>query len=339
MDFKLEQRIKLLNRHRWIVWAPLAFAFLASYFHRIATGVMADSLMREFSITKASDISGLASVYFYIYAIMQAPAGILADTFGPRRTVMLALVTATLGSIVFSIAQNIPMLYIGRSLSSIGVSLIYINIVKIHAEWFRTREFSTMTGLIVVAGSSGYLLAATPLAIMVDGLGWRIAFLVIAAYSLIVAIACWFLVKDRPADLGLPTIFEVEAGEGLVKKPIKAGSNYDVIDCLKTVLGNAATWWPFLASIAIYGVYMAFMGLWGVPYFMQIYGMTRVAASNYITAMSTGMIIGGLLIGYCSDRFARRQLPNLVASVIFLALWLTLTFWNGGKPPVWALYP
>ncbi len=340
MDVIAEQQIKRLNRYRWIVWTPLAFAFLASYFHRTATGVVADSLMREFAITRAADIGGLSSVYFYIYAVMQVPAGILADTFGPRRTVLLALITATLGAAVFSMAQNIPMLYLGRILSSVGVSLIYISIVKIHAEWFRTREFTTMTGLVVVAGSAGFLLAATPLALMVEWFGWRIAFLTIAAYSIIAAIACWCLVKDRPADLGLPGISELETGEGIVKESnIVENNNYNVFDNFKTVIRNLATWWPFLASVAIYGVYMAFMGLWGFPYLMQIYGMTRVAASNYIMAMSIGTLIGAPLIGFVSDRLALRRLPNVVVSTGFLVLWLILTIWNGGKPPVWALYP
>lgn len=340
MDTLLKQQIKRLNRYRWIVWVPMAFALLTSYFHRTATGVMTDSLMREFSITTAADISGLASVYFYIYAAMQMPAGILADWFGPRRTVLLALTTATLGALIFSTAQNIPMLYAGRIISSIGVGLIYISVVKIHAEWFRTREFTTMTGLIVVMGSLGFLISTTPLAIMVDRFGWRIAFLVITVYSLIITIACWRWVKDRPTELGLPDISMVEAEEGVVEKSITVETiNYKIMDSIKVVISNPATWWPFLASVAIYGVYMAFMGLWGVPYLMQIYGMPRVVASNYIMAMTLGTMIGAPLIGFISDRFALRRLPNVVASVGFLILWITLTLWNAGKPPVWALYP
>lgn len=197
-----------------------------------------------------------------------------------------------------------------------------------------------MTGLIVVAGSAGFLLAATPLALVVDGFGWRVAFLVIAAYSLLAAIACWLWVKDRPADLGLPALAQLENGAGLATEPtIVEQNDYHVIDNLKIVLGNRATWWPFLASVAVYGVYMAFMGLWGVPYLMQIYGMSRVAASNYIMVMSVGTMIGAPLIGFFSDRFARRRLPNVAVSLGFLVLWLLLTLWNGGKPPVWALYP
>jgi sugar phosphate permease len=340
MDVVAEQQIRQLDRRRWIVWAPLAFAFLASYFHRTATGIVADSLMREFSITRATDIGGLAAAYFYIYAAMQIPGGILADTCGPRRTMLLALTAATVGAVIFSLAQNIAMLYVGRIISSIGVGLIYVSIVKIEAEWFRTREFTTMTGLLVIAGSVGFLLAATPLALLVDRFGWRIAFLAIGAYTLLAEIACWCLVKDRPVDLGLPAITEVEAQEGTIKLSANIKSNnYNVMDGFKMVIGNTATWWPFLSSVAIYGVYMAFMGLWGVPYLMQIYGMTRVAASGYIMAMSVGTMIGGLLIGVLSDRMALRRLPNVVFTSVFLVLWLILTVWHAGKPPVGALYP
>ncbi|HEY8464499.1 MAG TPA: MFS transporter [Bacillota bacterium] len=217
MDGEAEQSVKQLNRRRWMVWIPLAFAFCPLTFIALpATGVVADSLMRDFSITRAADIGRLASVYFYIYAVMQLPAGILADTFGPRRTVLLALTAATLGAVIFGLAANITMLYLDRVISSIGLGLIYICIVKIHAEWFRTREFTTMTGLAVVAGSTGFLLAATPLALMVDCFGWRNAFLTLTAYSLLVAVACWHWVKDHPTDLVLPTITAVEAWEGTV---------------------------------------------------------------------------------------------------------------------------
>ncbi len=338
MDAIPSERIRQLNRYRWLVWVPLAFAFLASYFHRTATGVVADSLMREFAIARAADIGGLASVYFYTYAVMQIPAGILADTLGPRRTITLALVVATLGAAVFGMARSIPWLYAGRFLSSVGVSLIYVNIVKIHAEWFRTREFTTMTGLIVVAGSAGFLLAATPLAMMVELFGWRMAFLVIAAYSLLAAVACGFWVKDRPGAVGLPAIAAVETQEGTMKVMRRADS-CSVRESLQTVMTNPATWWPFLASVAVYGVYMAFMGLWAVPYFMQIYGMDRVAASNHVMAMAVGTMLGAPLIGLFSDRFGLRRSPNAVVSLGFLGLWLLLTCWNGGKPPIWALYP
>jgi len=333
-----QQQIKRFNQRRWIVWAPLAFAFLASYFHRTATGVVADSLMQEFSITRAAEMGGLASVYFYTYAAMQLPAGVLADFYGPRRTITLALLLATVGAVIFGQAESITALYVGRLLSSLGVGLIYVNIVKIHAEWFRVREFATMTGLIVMAGSAGFLLAATPLAFVVESYGWRNSFFMIAVYSLIVAAGCWLLVRDRPVDAGLPSITEIEASENGLKTSA-AAAGCSIGGSLKTVMRNPYTWCPFFSSVTVYGVYMAFIGLWGVPYFMQIYGMSRIAAANHIMAMAVGTMLGGPLIGVLSDRLGLRRAPIVWFTAGFLLVWLLLTVWDGGKPPLWALYP
>ncbi|SDF02387.1 MFS transporter [Sporolituus thermophilus] len=326
------------HRRRWLIWLPLALAFLTPYFHRTVMGVVTDNLMRDFAIERASEMGNLASIYFYTYAVMQLPAGILTDRFGPRLIVTAALVTASLGAFFFSWSGSIAGLYAGRFFASLGVSLIYVSIVKIHAEWFRLREFGTMTGLIVVAGSAGFLLSATPLAYVVDAFGWRTAFVLIGCYSMLMAGFCWLMVRDRPVDVGLPSLAEIEGIERDAGSQQVNGRS-GIGRALKTVLGNPHTWWPVLAAVAIYGVYMAFMGIWAVPYFMQVYGMPRTEAANYIMAMALGTMVGGPLLGVISDRLGLRRGPYIWNTVFFLAVWLVLTVWNGGKPPVWALYP
>jgi sugar phosphate permease len=333
-----QARVRELERRRWIVWVPVALAFWAAYFHRTATGVVADSLMRDFAIGRAAELGVLSSIYFYTYAAMQLPAGILADFWGPRRTITLALVIATGGAVLFGASESMTALYAGRFLSSVGVGLLFINLVKIHAEWFRLREFGTMGGLTVLVGNTGSLLAATPLAFVVEALDWRAAFYIIAAYSLAMAAVCWLVIRDRPADVGLPPIATVEEREGGAPAATTTASD-SVSACIGSVLGNRYTWPPFLAAVAVYGVFMAFLGVWGVPYFMQVYGMSRVEASNLMLLMVAGNMIGGPLVGFFSDRLGYRRLPFTVAAAFFLAVWLTLTVWNAGKPPVWAVYP
>ena len=333
-----QARVRALERRRWIVWAPVALAFLAAYFHRTATGVVADSLMRDFAIERAAELGVLSSIYFYTYAAMQLPAGILADFWGPRRSITMALVIATGGAVLFGASESMAALYAGRFLSSVGVGLLFVNLIKIHADWFRLREFGTMGGLTVLVGNSGSMLAATPLAFVVEAFDWRAAFYIIAAYSLAMAVVCWLAIRDRPADVGLPSIAAVEEREG--GSPAATVTARDsVAACIGSVLGNRYTWPPFLSAIAIYAVFMSFLGVWGVPYFMQVYGMSRVDASNLMLLVVAGNMVGGLLVGFFSDRLGYRRLPFTVATAFFLAVWLTLTVWNGGKPPVWAVYP
>ena len=327
----------MLKKKRWIVWLPLAGAFLAAYFHRTATGVVADRLMFDFSIENGAQLGVLSSIYFYSYAAMQLPAGILADFYGPRRTITLGLLTAALGAVLFAWAGSLGELYAGRLISTVGISVVYVNIVKILAEWFLPREFASMVGATVVAGSAGFLLAATPLAIMVEAFGWRAAFFVIAGYSLLMAVATWVAVRDRPQQMGLPSLSRMEETGGRQSCAKSGGESISI--SLVTVLKNPYTWWPFWASFTIYGVYMSFLGLWGIPYLMQVYGMERVEAANYMLVMATGTMVGGALVGVLSDRLRLRRGPYVWFTTAFLASWLVLTLWNGGKPPVGALYP
>lgn len=331
-------QIRQLNKRRWLIWIPATIAFMAAYFHRTVVGVVADNLMRDFAIERASDLGVLAAIYFYTYAAMQVPAGILADFFGPRRTIALALAVSAAGAALFGWAETLSALYAGRFLASLGVGLIFVNIVKIQAEWFRSREFATVSGLIVFIGNAGALLAATPLAFIVEALGWRAAFYIIAAYSAGMAAVCWLMIRNSPADAGLPTIAAIERHEGSAAAPPPA-ERQSVGASIKTVLSNRHTWTPFFVSVAVYGVYMAILGVWGVPYFMQVYGMSRVMASNLIMVIVAGNMIGGPLMGYLSDRVGFRSWPYTGITAFFLAVWLTLTVWNGARPPEWALYP
>lgn len=333
-----QQKMQQLTRRRRIVWAVVALAFLTAYFHRTVTGVVADSLMRDFGIQQAAELGIMSSIYFYTYALLQIPAGIMADCYGPRRVISIAMLISACGAVVVGWADSLSTLYVGRFLSSLGVSLIYVNIAKIQVDWFRLREFATMCGLLTLIGNAGSLLAATPLAIIVEALGWRASFYMIGFYSLGMAAICWLVVRDRPSDVGLPSINDIQIQEGEeLKSP--SSTPIDMMDGIKKVMGNWRTWPPFLASVAFYGVYMAFIGIWGMPYFMQVYNMPRVEAANHVMMMAVGNMIGGPLVGYLSDRLGLRRKPFIIISSLFLINWLVLVLWNGARPAEWALYP
>ncbi|RJQ56406.1 MAG: MFS transporter [Desulfobacteraceae bacterium] len=106
---------------------------------------------------------------------MQIPSGILADSWGPRRTITMGCVVSAFGSVLFGLAHTLPMAYVGRFLVGLGVSVIFIPILKIITEWFDRKRFAAMSGITLLVGNAGALLAATPLAIMADRIGWRAA--------------------------------------------------------------------------------------------------------------------------------------------------------------------
>lgn len=333
-----QSQVRLVEKRRWLVCLPLALAFIIVYFHRFAVGVVADNIMRDFGITEASKLGFLSSLYFYIYAALQIPAGISADYWGPRRTITVALAVTATGTFMFAWAPSLDWLFAARIVIGIGVGFIYINIVKVFATWFRGREFGTMSGLSSFTGNLGFALAATPLAAMVEIAGWRASFNMVAIITLIVGVYCWLVVRDNPAAYGWPAIGEIEAAEGVSHNETPVASR-SVFEDIRTVITNRYTWPPFVASTTLYGVYVTFAGVWGVPYLMQIYSIDRVAAANYMMTMSLGYMLVGPVVGWASDRLRSRRLPFVANCGLLLATWLAFTFWNGGKPPTVWLHP
>jgi len=331
---------KRMMRLRWWIWSVLALCYLIVCFQRIAPGVVADRLMADFAVGGGA-VGLLTSIYFYLYAAMQIPSGMLADTLGVRHTVAIGISLAGLGSLVFGMAPVLELAYVGRFLVGLGVSVVFVTTLKFQANWFRASEFGTVSGLLMLVGSLGAVTATTPVALMAQLLGWRLSFVGIGVVTCAVGIAAWWWVRDRPAELGLPSPRETEvAHEGpgmsgmtpLVKLPFWTGA--------KIVWRSRQTWTGFLAHFGLMGSYLTFSGLWAVPYLMHVYGMDRVEAANYLLAASLGMLISAPLLGHASDRLLRRRkLPIVAMALLTCAVWLALTFWNGGQPPVWALYP
>src|SRR5262249_33745823 len=162
-------------RARWPVLVIPSAIYFVSHFHRIALGVVAQDLMRAFTITAAT-IGALAAIYPYVFVAMALVAGSLADTLGPRRTLGA-------GALAMGLGASFGMVVLGRLVVSIGASVILIAFLTLAAEWFRGDEFATISGLTQTVGNIGGLAAAGPLALLVDAIGWRGSFETIGAVT------------------------------------------------------------------------------------------------------------------------------------------------------------
>lgn len=312
---------KSLDRYKWAVWATLALAFLIVFFHRYATAVVADDLTRDLGLT-GSQLSLLASMYFYAYAFMQIPSGILADYVGPRRTASAGMLLAALGALIFSMSAEASWAYLGRLLVGIGVGAIFICTLKMQSTWFRASEFATISGLTSVVGNFGGILATTPLAILVVSLGWRPTFRYIAIATLGVALLIWLIVRDRPEELGFAA-----------PNPDSIQLHIPLGQALRGILANKHTWPNVIYFFCVSGSVTAFSGLWGIPYLTQTYGIDRQVASQVILMMTLGVALGGPVMGWLSDRIGRIKPVLLTTSGLYTLIWIYILYLAKGQPP------
>jgi len=179
-----------------------ASLYVFSWVHRVAPAVVAADLMRAFSITAAA-LGNLAAIYPYVFAAMALVAGSLADTLGPRRTIALGGATMGLGAALFGLAPTFGVAFAARLLVGLGASVMLIAWLSLAAAWFRPDEFATISGWTQTAGNVGALLAASPLALLVDAVGWRLTFVAIGGVTLGLAAIAAGLIRDRPEAMGL----------------------------------------------------------------------------------------------------------------------------------------
>ena len=98
---------------RWSIFLILIATYIFVYFHRMAPAVVSDDLMAAFG-TSGTTLGSLAAIYFFVYAAMQIPSGVLADTLGTRTAIITGNLTAGLGSILFGLAGSFGMACAGR---------------------------------------------------------------------------------------------------------------------------------------------------------------------------------------------------------------------------------
>src|SRR5713226_2922056 len=258
----------LVARTRWGVLVVPALLYFLSYFHRVAPVVVAGDLMAAFAVSAAS-LGALSAIYPYCFAAMALPGGSLADFLGPRHTLTLGGLSMSAGSVLFGLAPGFGVAFAGRLLVGLGASVILIAGLRLAAEWFPSGEFGTVSG---AAQSVGALAGTTPLALLVEQIGWRRGFVTIGAATALLAVACFLTVRDHP---------EQSAGPGARPRAAEPGLR-EIIAGIPSVIVNPRSWTVGLISGGIYGGFAAFVGLWGVPYLTQVYELPRVRAANLV---------------------------------------------------------
>lgn len=308
-----------LFRLRWTAFAVVGLAYVLSFFHRFAPAAVSSDLQQAFQ-TSGAALGGLAATYFYVYTVMQIPTGVLVDTMGPRRVAVIGGVIGGIGSIVFGMADTLAIASAGRLLVGLGVSVMFIAMLKLNASWFHDRHFGTATGATILLGNAGSLLAAAPLAWALNFVSWRTVFVSVGLFSLFLALLAWWLVRNHPGEAGLPSLRELD---GKAAHPARQGHWYDG---LMIVLKNRATWPGLWVNMGLAGSLFAFGGLWAVPFLHDVYGMDRTAATNHTTLLLAGFAIGAFFIGTLSDRIGRRKPVMIVAALVWCLCWLPLLY-------------
>jgi MFS family permease len=286
----------------WIVWGLGCLFYFYECLLQVSPSVMSSELMRDFTVTSQT-LGILSGIYFYSYAAMQLPGGVLMDYFGPQRLLTIATAICAVSTIAFGLTDNFFMACIARLMIGFGSSFAAVGAMKLAANWFPAERFAFLTGMMVTIGMLGAIGGEAPLALLIDNYGWRESMIIMGSIGLILAVLIFVIAKDVP-----------KTARGTAHE---TGSNDDepLLKSLVTLIKNKQLW-----LVALYGglMYMAtpiFCGLWGVPFLMFKMHIAKATAANYISLVFVGWAIASPLWGIFSNRIGRRKPPMYIGCV------------------------
>lgn len=314
------------NFVRWSIYTILILTYMLVFFHRMAPAVISADLMKSFN-TSGAELGSLAAMYFYIYTVMQIPAGVLADTLGARITVASGSLVAGAGSILFGLAATFSEVSAGRALVGLGVSVVFVGLFKSNSVWFKERNYGVISGLTLLLGNIGAIASAGPLAGLLKSYSWRTVFIVLGGVTIGLALLTVLFVRNRPEDLGFPSLREMEG------KASHPASQQHWWSSLKGVVRTGSIWPVLFVDLGMVGSMLAFVGLWAIPFLRDVHGLGRSAGANYTTTALAGFAVGSMLFGWLSDRIGRRKPIIIAGTLIYTLACLGLAYapWSPGQ--------
>jgi len=308
----------------WSVWGLGALLYLIGFYLRVAPAVITDQLMTEFAITGAA-LGNLSAFYFYSYVAMQVPTGMIADRWGPRRLLTAGAGVAALGTALFAFAPTIFWANMGRLLIGASVAVAFVSMLKLASHWFAPRQYALASGMALLMGVVGGVVAGVPLRYLVEAFGWRPVMAVSAALTAMLCVATWLRVRDDPAERGYASHFQGEHG---------AHASTPMLTSLAEALSYRNLWLLTLVPIGYSGAVLTFAGLWGVPYLRQVHGLDPKAAAAITSILLVAWALGGPMLGSWSERMGRRKPLYLIAAGVATLGWAAIVFL---PLPLWLL--
>jgi len=268
----------------WLIWLLGSTFMFYKFAIEVSPSVMTSDLMSTFQIN-ATDLGNLAASYFYAYLLLQIPAGLLVDRFGPRKVTSIAILVCALGTWIFSCSESLAWATTGRFLSGAGAAFAAINCLKLIGNWFPKNQFAFMAGLMMTVGMLGAVCGQAPLAQFIKMMEWREALFWISGAGFLLSLLFFCIIRDGSK----------ESNSSLKGLKVTSG--------LKQILLKPQAWLLSIYSGLAFAPVSIFGGLWGVPFMMQNYGFEQIQAANLVSLIFIGFAIGAPIAGWFSNFF------------------------------------
>lgn len=287
---------------RYIIWFIASFFAFFQFYLQTAAGIIGAEWMRDFHLDKVG-LSNLSAAFFYTYAFMQIPAGILIDRFPLRYILTMAAFILTLGNGLLAYTDNYHIALIARLLMGIGSSFGFVGLLQVCATYFSPKRFAFAVGVSEGAAMFGVTIGIVLLTWLVAHYSWRILIYGSAGISFLVMIAAFCLMRP-PSTITHVSHQHINSLKVIAQR-------------LKLILTNRHVILGSLYGFFMFSIVTAFASLWGVSFLMNTYAFDRQIAANMVATIFIGIAFGGPFSGWLSKGVKH---PSILLGASILAV-------------------
>ena len=294
----------------YIVFTIAVTFYFFDFILQVMPGIFSKQLSISFSLD-AEELGRFSAIYFLAYAVMQIPAGLLYDKFGGKRVLIFSTLVASIGTLMFSMSDNIIIGRISRVLMGGGTASAFLGALYFILRWFPERYFATLAGVVALVGSIGAMFGEVFLAYMLNTYNWRPTTLGLAVCGGFITVLIALFIKNHPYNDAEQTKLET-------KNNLRQELNY--------LLTHSQVWAIGIYCFLNWSVVTVFASLWGVPYLKRAYDMSLTDASWAVFLIWAGIGIGSPIIGWISDYMKRRKLILITCSILAITSLLIILY-------------
>jgi len=293
------------QKYAFVVAGAVFLALLASAGLRSAPGVLMLPIEHAFGWSRAQ-VSMTAAVGIFLYGLTGPFAAALMQGFGLRRTVSLALLLMAVSTGLSSMMSK-PWQYLltwgvfGGMATGAGAMVLGATVVN---RWFVERR-GLMMGLLTASTATGTLVFLPAIAALAEHGGWRPVVLTVAAIAAVLAPLAWFVIPERPADIGLRPY---GAPEDWTEPPPPAGGALAVAFGALGRATRTRTFWLLFGGFFVCG--LTTNGLVGTHLIAMCgdHGLGETQAAGVLAMMGLFDLLGTTASGWLTDRYDPRKL-------------------------------
>lgn len=294
----------------WVVCLSAGLFFLYEFFQLNIFDVINQSLREDFHID-ATQLSWMSSTYLWADILFLLPAGLILDRYSTRKVILTAMFVCVIGTIGFAVTGSFLLASFFHFLSGIGNAFCFLSCVVLVSHWFPPRRQALVIGSLVTMAFIGGMMAHTPFAYLNDLFGWRRALLIDGAVGAFLLFWIYLIVKDKPE-------------ESPVHKLTNQGK---VLASFIKALSNPQNWLAGLYTSLLNLPIMVLCALWGATYLQIAHHLPDIAASNVVSLIFMGSVIGCPLVGWLSDTQGRRK-PLMIFGAVATLITIVPLFMN-----------